>query len=167
MSQRMWIHISRCGSTFGNVDPHLEMWIHIRGTSHLAVRTLLPRRPCGGASRGSRNLPGPGEKLKKKHVMQSPAERPSLVSRSAVRPLRYSRCPLCPIVFRHHSLEERIPDTRARWSGFYKKQKLSKASALCGFCVCFARSPETTPLGLPQIIVCGPPRPASEQTESQ
>ena len=27
---RMWIHISRCGSTFPKVDPHLEIWIHTR-----------------------------------------------------------------------------------------------------------------------------------------
>ena len=58
------------GSIFRDVDPHLqnmdpnlEIWIHIRVTSHLAVRTLMPRRPCGGGlSGGSRTLPGPGKK---------------------------------------------------------------------------------------------------------
>ena len=32
----MWIHISRCGSTFPNVDPHLEIWIHIRCDTYLS-----------------------------------------------------------------------------------------------------------------------------------
>ena len=43
VSQRMWIHISRLGSTSRNMDPNLEIWIHIRVTSHLAVRTLMPK----------------------------------------------------------------------------------------------------------------------------
>ena len=60
---RMWIHISRCGSTFPNVDPHLEIWIHIRCDTYLSPVVLAscnhtywavkPRHSRTGA-------PGPG-----------------------------------------------------------------------------------------------------------
>ena len=53
------------------MDPHLEMWIHVRGTSHVAVRTLMPRRPCGEAPPGAPGPPRARGKNRKPYVSRA------------------------------------------------------------------------------------------------